>query len=181
MHLLENRPEYRHTVFHLAGTSEYLLIDFVAYPLGRGSQYTAGDEIEKPRVLFDRGGVIHFNAPDPVRTARDNARRLQQQRDMVAQYSRLVKYFRRGDFLEAFGYYHKWLLQPLIEVLRLRYTPLHPDYYIVHISRHLPPEVLHRLEALFQVQSVEEMEAKSRAALQFFEETASGVALSFKD
>ena len=167
-----DRPDFQeHTVFHLAGTSPYLLIDFVAYRAGRGSQFVAGDEIEKPLVLFDRGGVITYHPREEALAKHPRDRRLAELCEIVAQYPRLEKYLKRGDFLEAFGYYHKWLLVPLIEVLRMKYTPLHPDYYIVHISRHLPGEALARLEDLFKFQSIAELEIKSKAARQFFDET----------
>lgn len=161
--------DFAQTVFHLAGTSPYLLVDFNVY-VGRGSSFIENDAIELPLVLFDRGGLVTFAPPqlDPAQIAA----RLAELRQVVAQSARIEKYILRGDFLEAFGYYHKWLLMPLIEALRLRYTPLHPDYYIVHISRHLPPPILARLERLFQVGSLAELAAKRAEALAFFEEIA---------
>jgi hypothetical protein len=95
----------------------------------------------------------------------------------VDEYSDLEKYLKRGNLMEAFGYYHKWLVQPLIEVLRMKYTPLHPDYYIVHISRHMPKDVLAQLEDLMKFDSISELEQKSRAALQLFEVTAGELAV----
>jgi hypothetical protein len=123
-------------------------------------------------ILFDRAGVIRFVQLDGQSRAADQAERLKALADTTAQYSRIEKYVRRGDFLEAFGYYHKWLLSPLIEVLRMRYTPLHPDYYIIHISRHLPVDVLRRVEDLFKITTLTEIETKSRIALSWIEETA---------
>jgi hypothetical protein len=158
------------TVFHLAGASEYLLVDFSVY-VARGSDFIAGDEIEKPLVLFDRGPVIQYRDPAQELRLQRSGQRLQELKDTVAQSARIKKYVRRGDFLEAYGYYQKWLLVPLIEVLRMKYTPLHPDYYIVHISRHLPAEVRIRLEELFKVNSVAEIGLKSQAAIAFFGET----------
>ena len=54
--------------------------------------------------------------------------------------------------------------------------PLHPDYYIVHISRHLPAKVLAHLEDLVKFNSMSELELKSKAAVRLFEETASELA-----
>jgi len=156
------------SVFHLEGTSPYWLLDFDVF-VNRGSQFTLGDEIERPLILFDKAGVVQFLPP---RDLPDLSERLASLENTVAQEARIEKYILRGDFLEAFGYYHKWLLTPLIEALRMRYTPLHPDYYIVHISRHLPPESLRRLEDLFKVSSLAEMDAKRRQARAFFDETA---------
>lgn len=166
------------TAFHLTGTSAYLLVDFSVY-FARGSDFIAGDEIEKPLVLFDRGSVIQYRNPDQDLLLQKRDQRLQELKNTVAQAARIEKYVQRGDFLEAYGYYQKWLLTPLIEVLRMQYTPLHPDYYIVHISRHLPGEVRIRLEELFRVNSVAEIGLKSQSALAFFEETLAWISLPY--
>jgi hypothetical protein len=177
IHQLNEEKDFHHLVFHLAGTSDYLLIDFVIF-VARGSQFVAGDEIEKPLVLFDRANIIRYLPGEEYLASLGTPQRLQALKETVAQYSRLEKYLKRGQFLEAWGYYHKWLLTPLIELLRMKYTPHHPDYFIVHISRHLPADVLARLEDLFKINSVTEIEAKSREALAFFEETAAGLSFN---
>lgn len=171
---LHAEKDFLHLVFHLADTSAYLLVDFNLF-VDRGSEFVTGDAIEQPLVLFDKAHVVRYvNQPERL-TALAKHQRLQALKDTVAQVSRLDKYLKRGEFLEAFGYYQKWLLEPLIEGLRMQYTPLHPDYFIVHISRHLPSPVLRRLEALFQVHSVAEIESKHKQALQFFEETVAAL------
>jgi hypothetical protein len=163
--------DFQSNTFHLEDSEPYLLIDFDIF-VGRGSSFTTGDAVEKPLILFDKAGVITFREPDLAQVKVENAARLGQLEDLTAQYARLEKYIKRGEYLEAFGYYHKYVLSPLIEALRMRYTPLHTDYYIVHISRHLPPEALRRLEDCFQFASLGELADKSRAAMAFFEETA---------
>ena len=169
---LDRPANQRHVVFHLSEASPYLLVDFVAHEGTTGSRFIAGDEIEKPLVLFDRGGWVRFRSPEAEPASLDLTRRLQDLRRTVSQASRVDKHIRRGEFLEAFGYYQKWLLEPLITCLRLRCTPLHSDYSIVHISRHLPAAEVRRLEELFQVRSMEELKRKSREAIRFFEEAA---------
>lgn len=161
----------QHWIFHVTGSSPYLLIDFNLY-VGRGSQFVEGDDIEKPFILFDKSQVIHFVKRTDQLAGLAHAERIQILKETVAQYSRLDKYVQRGEFLEAFGYYEKWLLIPLIEIVRIKYTPLHADYFIVHISRHLPEAILRRLEDLFKVNSVAEIGTKSKAALIFFDEIA---------
>ncbi len=167
---LDTGEDYQHTVFHLAGTSDYLLVDFNLF-VGRGSNFIEADEIEKPLILFDRGSVIRYLGQEEYLVTKKNSQRIQELKNTIAQSSRIEKYVKRGLFLEAYGYYQRWLLAPLIEILRIRYTPLHPDYYIVHISRHLPSDILMRLEGLFKVNSVTEIEVKSKEALLFFNET----------
>lgn len=173
---LRETNDFIHLVCHLAGTPPYLLIDVTLF-VARGSEFVIGDTIEQPLVLFDKANVIHYVSQTERLIALARRQRLQDLQATVAQVSRLDKYVKRGEFLEAFGYYQRWLLEPLIEVLRMQYTPLHPDYFIVHISRHLPTPVLRRLEALFQVNSVAEIETKYKEALEFFEETVAALNL----
>ncbi len=167
------------TIYHLEGTSPYLLIDFNAF-VSRGCQFFSGDAIEKPLVLFDRAGMVRFIQPQVHLDTLIQGGRLRALVEIAGQGSRIEKYIRRGDFLEAFGYYHKWLLQPLIEVLRMRYTPLHPDYYIVHISHHLPSSILAQLENFFQIGSLAELAAKSKLAKALFDETTAYLAQEYE-
>ena len=164
----ENRG---HTVFHLEGSSRFLLIDFAVY-VGIGSQFIKEDDLEKPAVLFDRRKVITYMGQDEALAKSQSSKRLEHLVDVVSQSSRIEKCTKRNNFLEAIGYYHRWLLTPLVEVLRMCHSPLHPDYHIVHISRHLPESVLSRLENLYKVDSVKEIEEKIRDAKSWFHETA---------
>ena len=58
------------------------------------------------------------------------------------------------------------------EVLRIRYTPLNLDYGVVHISEHLPRELVLELEELFKITSVEEVAEKVLRASEIFGEAA---------
>ena len=58
--LLQDEPAQRHIVLHLQDSSLHLLIDLCLY-VGRGSDFTEGDEIEKPLVLFDRAGAVRYH------------------------------------------------------------------------------------------------------------------------
>jgi tetratricopeptide (TPR) repeat protein len=172
--LLQDEPAQRHIVLHLQDSSPYLLIDLCLY-VGCGSDFTEGDEIEKPLVLFDRAGAIRYH-PQAERLGdlrRDE--RLHALQEIVAQASRIDKYLARGEFLEAFGYYEKFLLAPLIEVLCMRYTPLHADYGIVHISRHLPADVRLLVERLYQVGSLADLTDRVQEAEAYFAEAVTRI------
>ncbi len=161
--LYTDEPDMRHFVFHLAGTSEHLLIDLCLYT-GRGSDFTAGDAIECPLVLFDRSGAVRLHPYTERLTQIDLPSRRKALYGWLAQSSRVDKHLLRGEFLESFGYYQRFLLMPLVEALRLRYTPLHPDYGWVHISRHLPADVVARLERLLCVSGVDDLTRQARRA-----------------
>jgi len=161
-----DEDDRRQIVFHIAKTSPYMLIDFDLL-VDCGSTFYRNDRIEKPLVLFDRSNVIKFR--DEITP--DFTSRILELDEVVWQSARIEKYLIRGNLLESFGYYQKYLLQPLIEILRMRYTPLHTDYNIVHISRDFPARVVKQLEDLYIFNSLDELESNCREALSWYYRT----------
>ena len=168
-HELSKGAAHEHVVFHLAGSSPYLLLDCNLFVEG-GSTFFEDDDIEKPVILFDHCSKIRFICHDNSQAIQNRRERLDSLTKIVNQSARITKYVKRGAYLEAFGYYHKWLILPLIELLRMYYTPLHTDYYIVHISRHLPEDTLRRLEDLCKVSSLADIKQQSASACIFIDE-----------
>jgi hypothetical protein len=171
--LNHSHPKIHHTVYHLQNSSEFLRLDVNLQSHSRPpeeSEFVTGDLIESPQVIFDKAGVIRFVPLDEIELQRRLLARLI---DLEQTFSHLGvrKYVARNDFLEALAYYHRYVLQPLVELLRIRYTPLHHDYGPVHISRHLPRPVVMALEELYQVASLAEMIAGAYRAEHLFKET----------
>lgn len=54
-------------------------------------------------------------------------------------------------------YYHKYVVNPLVDVLRIIYTPFQADSFLVHASRDFPVEVVLILEKLYGVRTVEDI------------------------
>jgi hypothetical protein len=82
-HQLVADPDRHHVVFHVAGTSPDLLVDFCLY-VDRGSTFLSNDPIEKPHVLFDRAAVVRFVDPRTRLQLLEPAQRLQALRQQVA-------------------------------------------------------------------------------------------------
>ena len=156
-------PKLRHRVLHLQETPGTLLIDLVVQSHSReDGDFIRQNRSEQPKVIFDKAEVIKFRDVDETRLADDMRERLTHLRGVFAQQSRVTKYVARRKFLECVGYYSKFVLKPLIEVLRIRYSPLCHDYDIVHISEHLPEQVVSEFEDMFKVNTVEQIAEKTR-------------------
>ncbi len=161
----------RHRIYHLEGTPETLFLDVVIQSHSRGFEFIRQNQAEHPKVIFDKAEGIKFRDVDEAQLAQTLRERLYHLSNRFAQRPLVTKYVKRGKFLEAMGYYHKYLLEPLIEVLRIRYTPLNFEYGIVHISDHLPRELVLELENLSKITSVEEVAEKALRASEIFGET----------
>lgn len=151
-------PKLRYKIFHIADTSEHLLIDVTIQSHSREFRFIENDRFEKPFVLFDKEGVIVYQKLDAGEVTRNQAARISDLKALFFQRSKVRKYISRKNFLEALAYYRKAVLDPLIQLLRLKYTPSVSEYGAVHISRHLPKEVLIRLEELHKVGSLADLE-----------------------
>ena len=172
--LPHGHPQIRQRAYHLAGTSEYLMIDFCFQLHSRPRDYAfyENDPVEGAKVIFDKAGVIQVLPGKPPVDKAANAELLEEMRYRYTQHARVIKYVRRGQYPEAFAYYQRYVLEPLVCLLRLIHTPAYADYGYVHISRHVPKEQAQRLEYFARIASLEDIETKTPEAKTWFEEMA---------
>lgn len=166
----EIRPEIAQSNVHLAHTSEYLTLDICVQSHEiRGKAvtcYAKGDIAEAPFVLFDKGNLISFYEYEIDKG--EIRRVLAQNENRVRQMSRVTKYIKRGQYLEAYMKYMENVVNPLVETARLLYTPRHFDYGLCHISEHLPVEIVRELEPFYQVTGLKEIEEQLNRAESLF-------------
>jgi len=145
---------------HIENTSEFLLIDICVQSHSRGragSTFYADDIAEFPLVLFDKAEVVTILPPE--RISREDLKPVFDRCALkYSQRPRLMKYIKRERFLEAYHYYEEYVRQPIINMLRLVYTPRHYEYGYMHISEHFPKKVVDDLEELYRVTCMEDIE-----------------------
>jgi hypothetical protein len=93
-------------------------------------------------------------------------------------WSWVRKELRRGRFLEAFSAYYDLILEPLVEALRLLYSPTKFGFGLKHTGADLPADVVERLEDLHIVANGEEIERKMATALELLGDTLNRVGRS---
>ena len=168
-------PKIRQRRYHLAGTSEYLMIDFQCQFHSRPKDeyaYYENDKIEGAKIIFDKDNVIRLKPLNLSDFAESNKYRLDKAKYCRAQYIRAEKYVRRGQYLEAYAHYNEYILEPLVDLLRLIYTPEYADYYFCHISRHIPETERAKLEYFAQIASLDDIAEKIPKAGKWFDELA---------
>ena len=168
-----DHPKIRQRVYHLAGTSKYLMIDFCWQLHSRPKDeytYIENDSIEAAKVVFDKDSIIRYKSLGLSEFEEWNKRRIEEAKYRRAQHIRAEKYVRRGQYLEAFAYYNRYVLEPLIDLLRLIYTPAYTNYYLIHISQHIPKIERERLEYFARFCSLDDIAAKIPQAAEWFDE-----------
>jgi predicted nucleotidyltransferase len=162
-------PKIRQTFFHLKDTSEFLIIDTCIQSHSREFWYTKEHADEKVKILFDKSNVISFRDLDKIEFQNS-------QKTSIAELKKTFLFFQawvmkgvnRDNFLEALSYYHSFILEPLVELLRIRYQPTKQKFGLKHIERDIPNDVLKILENLYKVNSTEEINTMAQKANKLF-------------
>lgn len=146
---------------HLENTSEYLTLDLCVQSHEiRGLDvtcYVKDDVAELPLVIFDKENIITYRDYEvdilKIKEVFEN------NKGRILQMSRVDKYIKRGNYLEAYMKYIENIADPLVEIARLLYTPRHYGYLLCHISNHLPSDVVNELESFYKVTSTKDIES----------------------
>ncbi|MBP7992684.1 MAG: hypothetical protein KAZ30_03450 [Candidatus Magasanikbacteria bacterium] len=165
-HYNHSDPKIIQEHLHIKGTSEFLLLDICIQSHSRKAKFTKEMTHELPFPIFDKTKITKLYSLNQKAVNKEIAARVEHLRLEVAQSSRVKKYILRGQFLESWVYYNRWILGPLVELFRIKYAPLTRDMGLVHISNYLPKKELKQLESLYQVKSVKDIGTKSKKALQ---------------
>lgn len=162
-------PKIRQKFFHLKDTSEFLIIDVCIQSHSREFWYTKEFTDEKVKIIFEKGKVIEFRNLDKTEFQSNQKKRVDELKKTFLFFQAWVKKgVNRGNFLEALEYYHSFILEPLVELLRIRYEPTKSGFGLKHIERDLPKSVLQGIEDLYKVNSISEISTKSQKANELF-------------
>ena len=162
-------PKIKQGFFHIEGTSEFLIIDVCVQSHSRVFWYTEGFQDEKAKVIFDKDNVIKYKPMNQQEFEKETSARIAELKKTFPFFQTLVKKSaNRGNFLEALGSYHEKILNPLVEILRIKYQPTKKDFYLKDISRDIPKKLLTELEDLYKIDSLDDIKTKGQKAEELF-------------
>ncbi|MBN2081560.1 hypothetical protein JW859_05050 [bacterium] len=159
--------------YNLQDASEYHQVDLFLKHEGREPHF---DEIEHhghPVVIFDKTGTIKPRHMDPEALREKLAARWPAVRQRIEMFGYMVqKELNRGNPLAALHFYHGFVLNPLVEALRIKYSPFRHDWGVRYAHYDLPAEVNARLNKLYFLADRADLERKYREARAWFAELA---------
>jgi len=152
----QEHPRLEHRIYHLKDTSPYHIYEVVTQAHSRKFVFTRS--IHEITVLFDKDNTIHWQDYDEAKVHQELKSRAQYLREFLSLGQMIIdKQIKRGKYIDSFGYYVRWCLQPFIELVRIKYCPGRADLWIKDLKSDLPPEVVKEVEPLFQVSSLEDI------------------------
>ena len=125
---------------------------------------------------FNKGDVVSVPSLDVDALVKKLLERRDRLSRRIALFGPLVsKELHRRNALGALEAYQRIVLDSLVQMLQMRYTPAHHGFNVRYARHEFPPEVVGRLEELSYVGSQEDLPAKCRTAVEWFRETAEEV------
>ena len=76
--------------------------------------YIHGDMLEAAKVLFDKDHIIRHKNEDKREYVSNHAYWLEECNYRYSQHCRVNKYILRNQFAEAYAYYHRYVIEPII-------------------------------------------------------------------
>ena len=156
---------YAQAFYRLADASPFMFIDLAIF------RHSAEDKFLEPEIhgpavfLFNKSNV---KAAGPIDRDAHVARIIERAGRLRLRYGMfgcfVEKEIRRGNSIEALGNYQRIVLDTLLEVLRMRYFPLHYSFATRYVHYELPPKVVRRFEKLSFVADMDDLRRKNRTA-----------------
>ncbi len=164
--------------YRLKRASPFLFLDVVVMKRSSKDKFLQFRIHGEPRVYFDKIGVIKDDTLDIDSFVSKIEARLKELKTNFELFQVLtLKELNRGNDIEALVFYLSSTYRPLVEVLRIRYCPLHYNFYSRYIHYELPPDVVERLSRLAFVGNLENLAQNRAEAEAWFWETVESIDL----
>lgn len=130
----------------------------------------------KPLVSFDKAALIQEEELDIETMLEKMKADLEMDKmklDLFWVFT--TKEINRGNAIEAITYFNTNVLQPLLEVLRITYCPVRHFYITRYVYYDLPEDVVQRLQSLYFVKDLDDLQVKFEQAREWFYQVAEAI------
>ncbi|MEM1418936.1 MAG: hypothetical protein AAGH15_28845 [Myxococcota bacterium] len=156
--------------YRVRDASPFALVDLVVMRRSAPDFYLQVERHGRPRVLFDRDGLVMPSPLDRDRLAERQSAHLAKLRAQHALFGPLIeKAVHRGHGPEAMHFYFTFTLRPLVDVLRMRFCPDRWDFGLRYLDRDLSADWAATLTRLAYVPDGEGLLARHREARAHFQ------------
>lgn len=152
-------PPFTHVVYHLEHMNPNHFIEINLH--SHSHKFGLFDSLRKMKVLFDKDDTTEF---EPFDEASYNKMLSERKQFLIEKIkfgeSSVIKEIQRKQFMDALHNYQFWLVEPIIELIRIKHSPLKITYGLKHGSRDLPKDAVAAIESLHTISSLEDLNNK---------------------
>ncbi len=156
--------------YRLAEASPFLMLDFVVMKASAEDKFLQPEIHSRPRVYFDKTGVVKFGEFDADSFAGALRDRVGELKTLFDLFSRVLveKEANRGNDIEAIAFYQAYTVRPLVQALRILHDPTRHNFHTRYVHYDLPAGDVERLRRLSYVADAGELVAKRDEAETWF-------------
>ncbi len=164
--------------YRLKKATPFLFLDIVVIKKSSKDKFLQFQIHGEPIVHFDKIGVVKNDPIDSKSFLNRIEKRLETLKTTFDLFQVLtLKELNRGNDITALSFYMGYTYRPLVEVLRIKYYPLHFNFYTSYVHYDLPPEVVKRLHSLCFVANPEDLRKYQAEADTWFWEVVKSINL----
>lgn len=158
--------------YRFKNVSPFLFLDIAVMKRSSRDKFLQYKIHGEPIIYFDKIDVVKDDPIKPEAFLDKLEKRLQMLRTTFDLFQVLtLKELNRGNEIEALSYYTNYTYKPLVEVLRIKYSPYHYNFHHSYIYYDLPVDVVKRLHKLNFIANSEELaKCREEAETWFWEE-----------
>ncbi|XMB85916.1 aminoglycoside 6-adenylyltransferase [Mycoplasmatota bacterium WC44] len=157
-------------VYRLEGYSEFLVIEICFIPSSTSHKPVEKEIHGEIIVHLDKRNILNqkTNVLALARTMKDRYEKLKQ---VIEVYQFTVKKeIMRNNPTEAYFYYFSVTLNPLLELVRMHYSPFHYNFRHRYVYFELPQRIVEEIEEFTFIKNLEDLEFKHKRILERFKE-----------
>ena len=166
--------------YTLEKAGEFLKIDCAVMRHSGGDKFIQPELHGTALVYFDKLGVVD---PEPFDWEAHNQKLAMRLQEIGDRFGRMQIYVRkeilRQDALNALQFYRGITLNPLVELLRIKYDPARYNWSVRYLSHYLPADEADKLTELSYIANLDELAAKRESAEKWVTALLSELTASF--
>ena len=144
--------------YRLKDTSEFNLVQINLISAEESNKLSQKEIYGDIKIYFDKRNVLTELHVDLEEFLPKIVKRYQDIGVMFEMFQYMTKKeINRGHYVEAMGYYYKYSVGLLLEILRMRYYPFRYDFGIKYLYIDLPEKVSSKIEKLFPASDINEL------------------------
>jgi len=157
--------------YKVEGAGDYMILDLAVVTPNSPEKFLDVEVHGEPLFYFRRSDSVQPTHVDRAAISERLRKRVERLKARDEVFSKVVqKEINRGNLIEALDLYRVVVLEPLVEVLRMHHNPYHHDFKTRYVYHELPKEVTARLEDLYIVLDLRDLQETYRRALKWYRE-----------
>lgn len=157
--------------YKLRDVSKFLLIEICAVKNSSNQKFLQKEIHNEVFVHFDKKNVTDVKPIDINEFSSKLKTRIVQMENLFNLYQFLIdKELNRNNHIEAMAFYQSFTLNPLLEVIRIRYAPFRYNFRTRYVYYDLPEDIVNRLHSFYFIKNSDELKIKHEEAKIWFNE-----------